>query len=70
MMEKEHRKHNSFAKYCNKFFLIKEERNIYKKLPEKKHRKHSSFSKYCNKLFLIKQEINAIPLLNTATNSF
>ena len=38
MLEKEHRKHNSFTKYCNKFFLIKQEMNIYKKLLEKEHK--------------------------------
>ena len=39
---KEHRKHNSFAKYCNKLFWIKREMNIYRKLLEKEHGKHNS----------------------------
>ena len=58
LLEKEHRKNNSFAKYCNKLFLIKQEMNIYRKLLEKERRKHNYFAKYCNKLFLIKQEMN------------
>ena len=39
LWEKERRKHNYFAKYCNKLFLIKQEMNIYQKLLEKEQRK-------------------------------
>ena len=39
LLEKERRKHNYFAKYYNKLFLIKQEMNIYQKLLEKEQRK-------------------------------